>query len=78
MVMIFYYTIIKGKKINNEKIRGVVGTIMTNYALEKYLKKKIYLLLELMLEINLFSKKCDDNDYDLGRNIWPYFDARTH
>jgi len=31
------YTIIKGKIIENENISGVVGTIMTNYALEKFL-----------------------------------------
>ena len=34
------YTIIKGKIIENENISGVVGTSMTNYALEKFLRNE--------------------------------------
>ena len=34
------YTIVRGKKINNEKVSGVVGTTMTNCALEHYLKEE--------------------------------------
>ena len=32
------YTIVRGKIINNEKVSGLVGTTMTNIALENYLK----------------------------------------
>ena len=34
------YTIIRGKILNNEEVKGVVGTIMTNLAFENFLKKE--------------------------------------
>ena len=37
---------------------GVVGTLMSNYGLEKYFKKKKLNLYVLMLEIDMLKKKC--------------------
>ena len=60
------YTIIKGKKINNEKISGVVGTTMTNFALEKYLKKENIPFIRVNVGDKFILKKMNDNNYDLG------------
>ena len=60
------FTIIKGKKINNEKIRGVVGTIMTNYALEKYLKKENIPFIRANVGDKFILEKMRDNDYEIG------------
>jgi len=60
------YTIIKGKKNNNEKINGVVGTTMTNFALEKYLEKENIPFIRANVGDKFILKKMNDNNYELG------------
>ncbi len=60
------YTIIKGKKINNEKIKGVVGTVMTNCALENYLKRENINFIRAQVGDKFVLEKMLENNYDLG------------
>ena len=55
------YTIIKGKIILDEKIKGVVGTIMTNQALENFLKSEdIKFLRSSVGDKNVFDKMIEN------------------
>ncbi len=60
------YTIILGKKINKEKINGVVGTTMTNCALENYLEKENIPFVRANVGDKFILKKMIDNNYNLG------------
>ncbi len=60
------YTIILGKKINKEQINGVVGTTMTNCALENYLEKENIPFVRANVGDKFILKKMIDNNYNLG------------
>ena len=60
------YTIIKGKKFLNESIKGVVGTTMTNCALEHYLTKENIVFLRTQVGDKYVLEKMLTNNYILG------------
>tara|TARA_B100001778_G_scaffold329895_1_gene331561 strand:- start:1168 stop:2517 length:1350 start_codon:yes stop_codon:yes gene_type:complete len=60
------YTLVVGKIINNENISGVVGTTMTNYALENYLKKKGIKFIRSDVGDKYVLKEMKKNNYELG------------
>jgi phosphoglucosamine mutase len=60
------YTIIKGKNILNENIKGVVGTTMTNYAFEKFLKEEGIDFIRANVGDKNVMEKMLQNNYLLG------------
>ena len=60
------YTIVRGKIINHETVSGVVGTIMTNYALEIYLKKEGIEFIRTNVGDKYVLHEMIKNGYDLG------------
>ena len=60
------YTIIKGKNILNENIKGVVGTTMTNYAFEKFLKEEGIDFIRANVGDKNVMEKMLKNNYVLG------------
>ena len=60
------YTIIRGKIINHETVPGVVGTTMTNYALEIYLKKEGIEFIRTNVGDKYVLDEMKKNGYDLG------------
>ena len=60
------YTIVRGKIINHETVSGVVGTIMTNYALEIYLKKEGIEFIRTNVGDKYVLDEMKKNGYDLG------------
>ena len=60
------YTIIRGKIINHETVPGVVGTTMTNYALEIYLKKEGIEFIRTNVGDKYVLDEMKKNSYDLG------------
>jgi len=60
------YTIIRGKIINHETVPGVVGTTMTNYALEIYLKKEGIEFIRTNVGDKYVLNEMKKNGYDLG------------
>ena len=60
------YTIVRGKIINHETVSGVVGTTMTNYALEIYLKKEGIEFIRTNVGDKYVLDEMKKNGYDLG------------
>ena len=60
------YTIIRGKIINHETVPGVVGTTMTNYALEIYLKNEGIEFIRTNVGDKYVLDEMKKNGYDLG------------
>ena len=60
------YTIVRGKIINHETVPGVVGTTMTNYALEIYLKKEGIEFIRTNVGDKYVLDEMKKNGYDLG------------
>ena len=60
------YTIIRGKIINQEKISGIVGTTMTNCALENYLKTAGIKFIRADVGDKYVLNELKKNDYELG------------
>ena len=60
------YTIVRGKIINHETVSGVVGTTMTNYALEIYLKKEGIEFIRTNVGDKYVLHEMIKNGYDLG------------
>ena len=60
------YTIVRGKIINHETVSGVVGTTMTNYALEIYLKKEGIEFIRTNVGDKYVLNEMKKNGYDLG------------
>ena len=60
------YTIVRGKIINHETVPGVVGTTMTNYALEIYLKKEGIEFIRTNVGDKYVLHEMIKNGYDLG------------
>ena len=60
------YTIVRGKIINHETVPGVVGTTMTNYALEIYLKKEGIEFIRTNVGDKYVLDEMKKNSYDLG------------
>ena len=60
------YTIIRGKIINHETVPGVVGTTMTNYALEIYLKNEGIEFIRTNVGDKYVLNEMKKNGYDLG------------
>ena len=60
------YTIVRGKIINHETVSGVVGTTMTNYALEIYLKKEGIGFIRTNVGDKYVLDEMKKNGYDLG------------
>ena len=60
------YTIVRGKIINHETVSGVVGTTMTNYALEIYLKKEGIEFIRTNVGDKYVLDEMKKNSYDLG------------
>ncbi len=60
------YVIVKGKLANGEKIPGVVGTTMTNLALENYLKNEGINFIRANVGDKYVLNEMKKNNYDLG------------
>ena len=60
------YTIARGKIINNEKVFGVVGTTMSNVALEDYLKNNDIGFVRANVGDKNVLSEMKKNNYDLG------------
>jgi phosphoglucosamine mutase len=60
------YTIIRGKKINNEEVSGVVGTTMTNFALEDYLINEGIDFIRSNVGDKFVLQKMKENNYNIG------------
>ena len=60
------YTLVIGKKANHENISGIVGTTMTNYALENYLKKEGIEFIRADVGDKYVLKEMKKNNYELG------------
>ncbi len=60
------YNIIRGKKINHEIVSGVVGTSMTNYALENYLNNQGIEFIRANVGDKNVLREMKKNNYDLG------------
>ena len=60
------YVIVKGKLANGEKIPGVVGTTMTNLALENYLKNECINFVRANVGDKYVLMEMKKNNYDLG------------
>ena len=60
------YTIIRGKKFNNEEVPGVVGTTMTNFALEDYLKNEGIDFIRSNVGDKFVLQKMKENNYNIG------------
>ena len=60
------YTIIRGKILNQEKISGIVGTTMTNCALENYLKTVGIKFIRADVGDKYVLNELKKNDYELG------------
>jgi len=60
------YTIIRGKILEGEVVKGVVGTTMTNCALEDFLSKKKISFIRANVGDKYILEKMLENKYDLG------------
>ena len=60
------YTIIRGKILEGESIRGVVGTVMTNRALENFLNEENIDFIRANVGDKNVLEKMIENKYDLG------------
>ncbi len=60
------YTIIKGKIIENENVSGVVGTIMTNYSLEEFLRNEKIPFQRVKVGDKYVLEKMIEKEYSIG------------